>query len=164
MVRNSIVATTLVILLGVPMLALPQDTTTIKITLRVEPYLEMLENDVAFISSADNPGVFDSGWNAVALANCPWQASIVLPAASVWRGPELSTSYKVYLRYNGKERIVEVSERDRRKGAVSISAAETPHNGVIEMRFVAKVSSADAQQGMILPPAGIGLTMSTMAF
>ena len=150
-------------LLIIPAFAFSQDQTTIKITLRVEPYLELLENDVAFISSADSPGVFDSGWTAVAVANCPWRASLTLTPASVFRGPALATSYKVYLRYNGKERMIDVSERERAKGMVQITTEETPHNGVIEMRFVATVSPADAGQALLVPPAGVGLMMSTMA-
>ena len=163
MFRKSLPAI-LIALLVIPSFAFSQDQTTIKITLRVEPYLELLENEVAFISSADSPGVFDSGWNAVAVANCPWRASLNLPRASVFRGSALPTSYKVYLRYNGKERVIEVSERDRAKGMVPITAAETPHNGVIEMRFVATVSTADAGQALIVPPAGVGIIMSTMAY
>jgi len=158
-----ILTASLTVLLSMAVIAAAQEQ-TIKLTLKVEPYLELKDANIVFAGSSDSPGVFDSGWQVVALANAPWRASLVLQPISVFQGEALATGYKVFVRYNGQTRIIEISERERKRGAVTVTAGETPHNGIIEMRFVASVSSGYPEGALLAPPSGVGMMLSVTAF
>ncbi len=158
-----ILTASLTVLLSMAAIAAAQEQ-TIKLTLKVEPYLELRDTNIVFAGSSDSPGVFDSGWQVVALANAPWRASLVLQPVSVFRGEALATGYKVFVRYNGQTRILEISERDRKRGDVTVTGNETPHNGIIEMRFVASVSRGYPEGVLLAPPSGVGLMLSVTAF
>jgi hypothetical protein len=132
----------------------------------------MVLNDVAvdFTSSAETPGAYDTGWCIVAYANCRLQAHLVLPpllkyeSSASLSGVAVPTEYTIFIRVNDSESMHVIPDVLRRSGMVTIAAHDVPHNGVLEMRFVAASEKAPSDGESFLPPAGIEMTMSATGF
>ena len=159
--------TALILVLFIATVAVAQSEQKINIKVRVAPYLQVSQEPMVFSPSKDDPGVFDTGWTTVAYGNAPWQALLslnpVFAASNTGVGGRmLDTEYEIQTRVNGEVTIKNITVNAGAPGYGSLPCAHgTPHNGVIEMRVIAKVRDAGQTQNLTAPqPPGMTFMVS----